>query len=233
MIEAVSTVGPSAYWYLTRASGIVALVLLTLAVLLGMLNVSRVSTRRWPRFLIDGVHRNVSLLAVAFLVVHIFTSVIDAFAPIGLLDAVIPFHSSYRPFWLGLGALAFDLLVAVVVTSIARSSFGFRAWRVVHWLAYACWPLAVLHGLGAGSDTKQPWLLALVILCVGAVLLIAVTHLTLLGSRFTGGVRAAGLVGTVGFAIGLVVWLPKGPLGRDWARRSGTPHALLSKPARR
>jgi sulfoxide reductase heme-binding subunit YedZ len=169
VIEAASTVGPSAYWYLTRATGIVALVLLTLAVLLGMLNVSRVSTRRWPRFLIDGVHRNVSLLAVAFLVVHIFTSVIDAFAPIGLLDAVIPFHSSYRPFWLGLGALAFDLLVAVVVTSIARSSFGFRAWRVVHWLAYACWPLAVLHGLGTGSDTKQPWLLALVILCVGGL----------------------------------------------------------------
>ena len=126
MIAAASTVGPSAYWYLTRASGTVALVLLTAAVLFGVINVTRVSARRWPRFVIDGVHRRVSILAVAFLSIHIVTSVLDSFAPIGLLDAVIPFEGSYRPFWLGLGALAFDLLIAVLITSLARARARLR-----------------------------------------------------------------------------------------------------------
>jgi methionine sulfoxide reductase heme-binding subunit len=227
---AASTVGPSAYWYLTRASGTVALVLLTASVLFGMVNVTRVSARRWPRFVIDGIHRRVSLLAVAFLVIHILTSVLDSFAPIGLLDAVIPFHGSYRPFWLGLGAVAFDLLLAVLITSLLRARVGYGTWRAIHWLAYACWPVAVLHGLGTGSDAKQWWLMLVVVGCVTAVLVALLVHLTVLGSRFTSGIRAVGLVGAVGFALGLVVWVPQGPLGHDWARRSGTPRSLLTKP---
>ena len=230
MIAAASTVGPSAYWYLTRASGTVALVLLTAAVLFGVINVTRVSARRWPRFVIDGVHRRVSILAVAFLSIHIVTSVLDSFAPIGLLDAVIPFEGSYRPLWLGLGALAFDLLLAVLITSLARARLGFGTWRAIHWLAYACWPVAVLHGLGTGSDARQWWLMLIVVLCVTAVVVAVIAHLTVLGSRFTSGIRAVGLVGAVGFALGLVVWVPQGPLGRDWARRSGTPRSLLAKP---
>jgi DMSO/TMAO reductase YedYZ heme-binding membrane subunit len=223
----------SAYWYLTRASGTVALVLLTVALVLGMVNVARVSGRRWPRFVIDGIHRSVSLLAVAFLVVHILTAVLDAFAPIGLLDAVIPFHSAYRPFWLGLGALAFDLLIAVAVTSVARARLGYRTWRAVHWLAYACWPVAVLHGLGTGSDTKQTWLLTIVSVCICVVLAAVISRLRLRDSRITAGQRAVGVVGSVAFALGLLVWLPSGPLGSDWAQRSGTPAALLAHPARR
>lgn len=230
MSFAASTVGPSAYWYLTRASGTVALVLLTGSVLLGMINVTRVSARRWPRFVIDGIHRNVSMLAVAFLAIHIITSVLDSFAPIGLFDAVIPFHSSYRPVWLGLGALAFDLLLAVLITSLARGKFGYGTWRAIHWLAYACWPIAVLHGLGTGSDARQWWLLAVFVVCVSAVLVTVIAHLTVVGSRFTSGLRAAGLVAAVGFAFGLIVWVPQGPLGHDWARRSGTPRPLLAKP---
>jgi predicted ferric reductase len=222
----------SAYWYLTRASGTVSLVLLTLALVLGIVNVARASARRWPRFVIDGIHRSVSLLAVAFLAVHILTAVLDSFAPIGLLDAVIPFHSAYRPFWLGLGALAFDLLIAVAITSVARARLGYRAWRAVHWIAYACWPLAVLHGLGAGSDTKQTWLLMIVCVCVCVVLAAVISRLRLRDSRITGGQRAVGVVGSVAFAVGLLAWLPSGPLGRDWARRSGTPSALLGHPPR-
>jgi sulfoxide reductase heme-binding subunit YedZ len=222
----------SAYWYLTRASGTVALVLLTVALVLGLLNVARVSARRWPRFVIDGIHRSVSLLAVAFLVVHILTAVLDAFAPIGLLDAVVPFHAAYRPFWLGLGALAFDLLIAVAITSVARARLGYRTWRAVHWLAYACWPVAVLHALGTGSDAKQTWLLMIVSVCVCVALAAVILRLGLRDSRITAGQRAVGVVGSVAFALGLLMWLPSGPLGRDWARRSGTPAALLARPAR-
>ena len=96
--------GGSAYWYLTRSTGAVALLLLTLAIVLGVVDVRRWSTPRWPRFIVDSLHRNVSLLAMTFLAVHIITSVLDSFAPISLLDAFVPFAGSYRPFWLGLGA---------------------------------------------------------------------------------------------------------------------------------
>jgi predicted ferric reductase len=143
---------------------------------------------------------------------------------------VIPFHGTYRPFWLGLGAVGFDLLIAVLITSLARARVGYGKWRAIHWLAYACWPVAVLHGLGSGSDARQWWLMLILVACVTAVLVAAILHLTVLGSRFTSGIRAAGLVGVVGFALGLVVWVPQGPLGHGWARRSGTPRSLLVKP---
>src|SRR5262249_56314980 len=123
------------------------------------------------RFVIDGIHRRVSILAVAFLVIHILTSVLDSFAPIGLLDAVIPFHGSYRPFWLGLGALAFDLLLAVLITSLVRARVGYGTWRAIHWLADACWPVALLHGLGTGSHASRRCLMLIVLGCGNPLLL--------------------------------------------------------------
>jgi sulfoxide reductase heme-binding subunit YedZ len=94
----LGTVGPSAYWYLTRSTGVVALVLLTLTVILGVVDVSRWSSSRWPRFVLDSLHRSVSMLVLVFLGLHILTAVLDSFAPISLLDAVVPFIGSYRPF---------------------------------------------------------------------------------------------------------------------------------------
>lgn len=122
-----------------------------------------------PRFVFDAVHRNASLLAIAFLFVHIGTSLLDGFAPIRLIDVAIPFGSAYRPLRLGFGAVAFDLLIAVALTSVFRRRLGYRGWRATHWLAYASWPVAVLHGLGAGSDTKTIWMLGLTGACVIAV----------------------------------------------------------------
>ena len=162
----------SAYWYLTRGTGTVALLLLTGSVVLGVLGSVRFDAGpRWPRFTIDALHRDVSLLVMVFLVLHVLTSVLDSFAPISLLDAVIPFAGTYRPFWLGLGAVSFDLLIALVVTSLARRRLGYRSWRAIHWLAYASWPVAVFHGLGTGSDSMAWWMLALTGACVAAVLL--------------------------------------------------------------
>ena len=123
----LAAAGPSLYWYLTRSTGAVALLLLTLAIVLGVIDVQRWSTPRWPRFVVDSLHRNVSLLAMAFLGLHILTSVLDSFAPIALIDAFVPFVGSYRPFWLGLGAVAFDLLLAVIVTSLLRHGWGLPA----------------------------------------------------------------------------------------------------------
>src|ERR1700732_2104649 len=121
--------GGKALWYLTRATGLVALVLLTVSVLLGILQVSRWAGPTWPRFVTAGLHRNISLLVTAFVGVHIVTAVLDTFAPIRWLDVVVPFISAYRPIWLGFGTVAFDLLVAIIITSLLRVQVGPRSWR--------------------------------------------------------------------------------------------------------
>jgi sulfoxide reductase heme-binding subunit YedZ len=222
----LASAGPSAYWYLTRGTGTIALILLTLSVAFGVANIRRLRTPNVPRFVFDAVHRNVSLLAVAFVCVHILTSVMDGFAPINLIDAVIPFVSSYRPVWLGLGTVAFDLLLAVGITSMLRRRFGYRAWRAVHWAAYASWPVALLHGLGTGSDTKKGWMLAVVAGCV-VIVLVAVVSRATAGWPERVGARMMALGAAALLPIGLLLWLPSGPLAHDWAARAGTPAALL------
>jgi sulfoxide reductase heme-binding subunit YedZ len=224
-----ASVGPSAYWYLTRGTGTIALILLTLSVAFGVANIRRVRTPTMPRFVFDAVHRNVSLLAVAFVAVHILTSVLDSFAPINLIDAVIPFVGAYRPLWLGLGTVAFDLLLAVAITSMLRQRFGYRTWRLVHWAAYASWPVALLHGLGTGSDTKKAWMLAIVAGCVVVLVAAVVSRATSAWTEHTGA-RLGALGAAALLPLGLLVWLPGGPLAHDWARRAGTPPALLGVP---
>jgi methionine sulfoxide reductase heme-binding subunit len=226
MSVSLAAAGPSAYWYLTRSTGAVALVLLTFAIALGVLDVRRFSSPRWPRFVVDSLHRNVSLLAMVFLALHIVTSVLDTFAPISLVDAFVPFTGSYRPFWLGLGAISFDLLLAVTITSLLRRRMGYASWRAIHWLTYASWPIALLHGFGTGSDVKSTWLLALSIACL-AVVLAAVLARAIAGWPENLGLRAAALGGAGVFSLFLLLWLPGGPLGSEWARRSGTPSSLL------
>jgi hypothetical protein len=159
-----------ALWYLTRGSGAVTLVLLTSTVVLGITNSARWASPRWPRFVTERLHRNLSLLVLVFLALHVTTTVVDGYVPIGWLDAVVPFRSAYRPLWLGLGAVALDLLAAVLVTSLLRLRLGHAAWRAVHWLAYACWPVALVHGLGTGSDLGHAWMLAVDALAAVAVL---------------------------------------------------------------
>jgi predicted ferric reductase len=160
--------GP-ALWYATRATGLVTLLLLTASVLLGLLTSGRFGRASWPRFLTVGLHRNLSLLVLVFLALHVGTTVIDTFVSIPLTAAFIPFSSSYKPFWLGLGAIALDLLIALVATSLIRNRLGRRTWRWIHWAAYVCWPVALAHGLGIGTDRTTIWVFALTVACAAAV----------------------------------------------------------------
>ena len=129
----IAAAGPSALWYVSRGTGLTALVVLTGSVVLGILHADRRRPAGAPRMLVESAHRTMSLLVLALLAVHIATTVLDPFAPIRLADAVIPFASAYRPLWLGLGALAFDVLAAIAITSALRLRLGARAWRAVHW----------------------------------------------------------------------------------------------------
>ena len=219
--------GGTVTWYVARATGVVTLGFLTASVLLGILTSFRWSSPTWPRFVVEFVHRNVSLLVLVFLAIHVVTVVADSFAPIRWIDVVVPFVSAYRPFWLGLGAVAVDLLLALVVTSLLRHRIGFTTWRFVHWLAYACWPVAVLHGLGTGSDARSGLVLVFTAACVVAVLVAA-------GLRVGAGLvsrpawRALGFAAVAVAPVLLVIWLVSGPLADGWARKAGTPDSVLA-----
>jgi sulfoxide reductase heme-binding subunit YedZ len=159
----------STLWYIARGTGMVTVGLLSVSVALGIVNTMRWSTPSWPRFVAQYVHRNVSLLAMSFLAVHIVTTVVDTASPVRLVDAIVPFTGTYRPLAVGLGVVAFDLLAALVITSLLRPHIGYRAWRAVHWTAYACWPFAMLHGITAGTDTPTSWARGVYLACAALV----------------------------------------------------------------
>jgi sulfoxide reductase heme-binding subunit YedZ len=163
-----ATSGPG-LWYATRATGLVTLLLLTASMVLGIITAGRFASEKWPRFVTVGLHRNVTLLVLAFLALHVGTTVLDTYTSIPATAAVIPFASSYKAPWLGLGAVAVDLLIAVLMTSLLRDRLGFRVWRGLHWLAYACWPVALIHGLGTGTDRRTLWVFAAALGCGCAV----------------------------------------------------------------
>jgi methionine sulfoxide reductase heme-binding subunit len=211
-------------WYATRAAGEVALVFLTLVVAFGVMSAARLGGRRVPRFVVAGLHRNLTLVGLGFLVVHIGTAILDTYAPIHLADAVVPFGSAYRPIWLGLGALAFDTLLVLTATSLLRARIGLRRWKTLHWTAYACWALALVHALGTGSDTRAPLFLLLTGLCGVAVLAAAAWRISLPGPA---GVRAGAGLAVVVLTVVITLWTAWGPLEPGWAERSGTPSNLL------
>jgi methionine sulfoxide reductase heme-binding subunit len=192
---AIAAASTSAYWFITRGSAIVALILLTLTVALGVASVKRIESAGVPRFVINAVHRNASLLAVVFLAIHVVTAVLDTYVPTRIVDAFIPFGAAYRPFWMGLGALSLDLFLAVLVTSLLRRHIGYRAWRATHWLAYASWPVALLHTLGTGSDVGTTWMRVVTGVCVAIVAASLLTRLSQRDLHRRRGARDRGRVG--------------------------------------
>jgi sulfoxide reductase heme-binding subunit YedZ len=155
-------------WYLNRATGITSLVLMTLAVVLGTVVRRHGRIPGLPRFAVQGLHRNVSLLSALLLITHVGTAIVDSYVNIGVSSTFVPFVAGYRPFAIGLGTLAADLFLLVVVTSLLRNHLPRRLWKAVHLISYLLWPLAFVHGITAGTDLGGGWLLLLVIGCAVA-----------------------------------------------------------------
>jgi DMSO/TMAO reductase YedYZ heme-binding membrane subunit len=220
--------GSTALWYLTRATGLVTLVLLSATLVLGIVSSLGWTSERWPRFVSQALHRNLSLLCIVLVALHVVTTVVDGYVPIGLVDAFVPFLTPYRPLWIGLGALALDLLVAVAITSGLRRRLGRRAWRAVHFSAYLCWPIAVLHGLGSGSDTRVPVALVIEGSCVVAVLGATAWRIVAGSAPSTRWRAGAALVGAA-LAIGIAVFAVVGPLRPGWSKRAGTSPSVLTQ----
>lgn len=156
-------------WYANRATGAVCLILFTVVVLLGIAVRLRGRLPGLPRFGTLTLHRTLSLSATAFLALHIGLAVLDTYVDISPTDVLVPFVSAYQPLWLGLGTVALDLILAVLITSLLRQRIGHRIWRALHWTAYAAWPVALIHGIGIGTDTGTDWMTWLTVSCVAAV----------------------------------------------------------------
>lgn len=165
--------GSPALWYLNRSTGLVLLGLFTLVIVLGVMSTARRAPSWWARFATVELHRRAAFLAVVLLAVHVATAVLDEYVNITWVDMWLPFRSDYRPLWLGLGTVALDLWLAVVITSLLRFRMPLTAWRGIHLLAYVAWVPAVLHGVGTGTDGTALPVVVLTFGCVGAMVVAA------------------------------------------------------------
>ena len=158
-----------ALWALGRGTGIVALVMFTVTVVLGIVTRSGRPVPGLGRFGAADVHRTAALTGTGLVAVHVGSLYLDPYAQLRLVDLFLPFLGSYRPLWQGLGTLAVELLGIITVVSLLRQRIGPRVFRAVHWLTYVFWPVALLHALGNGTDAATPWFRGVAIACIAAV----------------------------------------------------------------
>lgn len=147
-------------WFLNRATGLSLVAVLSLSVALGVLTLGGRAAgdggARVPRFVTRSLHRNLALGSLALLTVHVATAIADEYVDIRWWQAVVPADGAYEPLGTSLGAVAFDLLLAVALTTALRHRIGHRTWRGVHVLSWAAWAGGVGHGLLVGSDLASP-----------------------------------------------------------------------------
>jgi methionine sulfoxide reductase heme-binding subunit len=210
-------------WLIDRSTGEVTLLLLTAVVVLG---IARAATPRWTPALVEGLHRNLALLTVAFAGAHVAASVADPYAGLRVVDALVPFVSGYRTVWLGLGVLAMYLFAAGLLTSWPVRRLRRGAWTWLHRALYGSWALALVHALATGSDSRNQAYLLLDVVAVAAVLA-AFAGLWVAEPSRPRPLRAGLAVLSVAFTIGVAVWAFNGPLQSGWARAAGTPAGLL------
>jgi sulfoxide reductase heme-binding subunit YedZ len=169
----VGVTSSPALWTATRASGIVAYVLLTLVAVIGLALSGRLRLETWPRFALEEVHRFGGLLVGVFVWLHVLTVALDSYVPFSLAHLVVPFTSSYRPFWTGMGIVAAELLLALALTNALRKRLPYRFWRAAHALNAVVWAAATVHGIWGGSDGGRPWLVGLY---AGSVCAVALSY---------------------------------------------------------
>jgi methionine sulfoxide reductase heme-binding subunit len=156
-------------WYAARAGGILAFALLTAAVIVGLLLSGRARIEGWPRFALEDVHRFVGLLAGTFILLHVGVLLVDGYLPFSLTSVLVPGVAPYRPVAVAAGVVSAELLAALAVANRYRKALAYRFWRRTHYLNFAVWLLALVHGITAGTDTRTPWGVALYLGAAAAV----------------------------------------------------------------
>ena len=148
-------------WYTARASGIVAFVLLTLAVVAGLTLSGRARFRAWPRFAVEDVHGYLGILSGWFIAIHGLALLVDGYLPFSPTQVLVPFTASYRPVATAAGVVSAELLAALALTNRLRKQIGHRLWRRAHYLSFVVWVLALGHGLFGGSDSDAAWAMSM------------------------------------------------------------------------
>lgn len=218
---------PNPLWYIDRSAGEVTLLLMSAVVILGIL---RAAVPTASPFVVEGIHRRLALLAIAFAGLHVLAALLDPFAHLGPVDAAVPFVSSYRGTWLGWGVVSAYLYVVVVLSSWPVRRFGRVLWQWLHRTIYLAWALALVHSLGTGSDAQNRVFLILNVLAVAGVLTTFLALRVFESSQQLSLPRAAAGVVAVFAVVGIAVWVFNGPLQSGWARVSGTPPGFLRPP---
>ncbi len=217
MISAAVSISP--LWYISRSAGYVGLVLLGLIGILGIVTAGNLRNARGTKFFAPELHRSLSLLAIVVLGIHVGAAVADKYSFIGVKDIVIPFGSAYRPLWVGLGAVAVDLGVAVIVTSLIRIKLGYRGWKMVHWVSYPIFALSILHGLGSGTDTSLWFSKLLYLVVVGSLVLAIIARLIARQDRISPK-RIVLLVTSFAVPLAILIWAISGPFQLNWPARA-------------
>lgn len=169
----------SVLWIVARSAGLVSMVLLTAAVVLGIISSADFPKGHWSRWLRKEVHRRVALVACAMLGLHITAIVLDSFVDVSWINVIVPFSSSYDRLGVGLAAISIDLAIVLIVTSLAQKHIPFITWQMIHLTAYLAWPVAILHGLISGTDSLLTWLLA----SIGAIAVALVATIRIVAQR--------------------------------------------------
>jgi methionine sulfoxide reductase heme-binding subunit len=160
-------------WYAARAGGMLAFVLLTASVVAGLLLSARDRLPRWPRFALEDVHRFLGLLAGSFIVLHGAALLLDGYLPFSLWSLLIPGIAPYRPLAVALGIVGAELLAALAIANRYRNELSHEFWRRTHYLNFAVWTLALVHGIASGTDSTTLWGLTLYV--VSASLVVGLT----------------------------------------------------------
>ncbi|MBU6233043.1 MAG: ferric reductase-like transmembrane domain-containing protein [Acidobacteria bacterium] len=158
------------FWYTSRTTGVVSLVFLTLVCVAGILVSTRVGGRRIGRFELNEIHRSLSMSAMIFVGIHVITTVIDTYVPIGWISSVVPFTSPYKSLPVAIGTVAFDAMLAVWLTSLVKERLNFSSWRAVHWGSYVAFVTSALHAYTVGTDAHTHWCLYTLYGCLGTLL---------------------------------------------------------------
>jgi sulfoxide reductase heme-binding subunit YedZ len=162
------------FWYTSRATGFVALILFTLVVSLGTFVANRIGGTIVGRFELNELHRSVSIVAVIFLAIHIVSTVVDSYVPTGWISVLVPMTSAYKRLPVAIGTVAFDLILAVWISSLLKVRISNSSWRFIHWFSWLAFVSAIVHTLLIGTDSRSGVGLILVIVCAGVVLLAAI-----------------------------------------------------------
>ncbi|HEY8772248.1 MAG TPA: hypothetical protein VIM66_03660 [Candidatus Limnocylindria bacterium] len=200
-------------WEVARVGGLLAYLLTTISVALGLLLSLKAYSTRWPRVITNELHRYVTLLSLIFIGVHSLAVLLDPFTGFSLGEVLLPMTTHYRPLWIAFGIVGAYLSIAIWLSEYVRKFVGYAWWHRFHMLAFVVFLLGTVHGLGAGSDSSAGWAL---LLYAGSVLVVAALVLVRLGRALPDRVRGGFAIGVMSLVLALMVFTVVGPMQAGW-----------------